>query len=103
MPTRNVNLTDHFDRFVQSRIRSGRFSNASEVVREGLRLLEQRDSEDRARIEALRSASSQGFAELDRGEGVTFETGREFSAFVDRLQGQAGAATAPRRISRKRA
>ena len=43
MPTRNVNLTDHFDNFIQARIKSGRFSNASEVVREGLRLLEQRE------------------------------------------------------------
>ena len=41
MPTRNVNLTNHLDRFIQARINSGRFSNASEVVREGLRLLEQ--------------------------------------------------------------
>ena len=35
MPTGNVNLTDHFDRFIKTGITSGRFSNASEVVREG--------------------------------------------------------------------
>ncbi len=45
MPTRNVNLTEHFDRFIETGITSGRFSNASEVVREGLRLLEQREQE----------------------------------------------------------
>ena len=39
MPTRNVNLTEHFDRFIETGVSSGRFSNASEVVREGLRLL----------------------------------------------------------------
>ena len=39
MPTRNVNLTDHFDRFIEDEVTSGRFSNASEMVREGLRLL----------------------------------------------------------------
>jgi antitoxin ParD1/3/4 len=38
MPTRNVNLIDHFDSFIEKRVNSGRFSNASEVVREGLRL-----------------------------------------------------------------
>ena len=43
MPTGNVNLTEHFDRFIEAGITSGRFSNASEVVREGLRLLEQRE------------------------------------------------------------
>jgi len=51
MPTRNVNLTEHFDRFIEAGVESGRFSNASEVVREGLRLLEQREKEDRAKIE----------------------------------------------------
>ena len=33
MPTRNVNLTEHFDRFIETGVTSGRFSNASEVVR----------------------------------------------------------------------
>ena len=42
MPTRNINLTDHFDRFIEAEVGAGRFGNASEVVRDGLRLLEQR-------------------------------------------------------------
>ena len=57
MPTRKVNLTDHFDRFIESGITSGRFSNASEVVREGLRLLEQREQEDQAKLEWPRLAA----------------------------------------------
>jgi len=40
MPTRNINLTDHFDRFVQRQIDIGQYKNASEVLRAGLRLLE---------------------------------------------------------------
>ena len=47
MPTRNVNLTEHFDHFIETGITSGRFGNASEVVREGLRLLEQSERETR--------------------------------------------------------
>ena len=47
MSTGNVNLTEHLDRFIEAGVTS-RFSNASEVVREGLRLLEQRDQQDRA-------------------------------------------------------
>ena len=58
MPTRNVNLTEHFDRFIETGITSGRFSNASEVVREGLRLLEQHEQEDRAKVEWLRGGGS---------------------------------------------
>ena len=51
MPTRNVNLTEHFDRFIETGVTSGRFGNASEVVREGLRLLEQREQEHKAELE----------------------------------------------------
>ncbi|MGP8187636.1 MAG: type II toxin-antitoxin system ParD family antitoxin [Terracidiphilus sp.] len=56
MPTRNINLTPQMHRFVDAKIRSGRFANASEVVRAGLRALEQGEKEDRAKLEALRSA-----------------------------------------------
>ena len=61
MPTRNVNLTEHLDRFIEAGITSGRFSDASDVVREGLRLLEQREREDKARLEWLRGAAKEGF------------------------------------------
>ena len=41
MPTKNINLTEHYSEFVEHLIASGRYKNASEVLREGLRLLEQ--------------------------------------------------------------
>jgi len=56
MPTRNINLTPQMHRFVDSKIKSGRYANASEVVRAGLRALEQGEKEDRAKLEALRAA-----------------------------------------------
>ena len=40
MPTRNVNLTDDLDRFVVAKVASGRYVNASNVVRDALRALE---------------------------------------------------------------
>ncbi len=40
MPTRNINLTDHFDNFIEQAVAAGRFGNASEAVRAGLNLLE---------------------------------------------------------------
>ncbi len=83
MPTRNVNLTPHLDQFVESGITSGRFSNASEVVREALRLLEQREAEDKARVEWLRSAAEEAFASLDRGEGMEFESVDDLTKFID--------------------
>lgn len=85
MPTRNVNLTSHLDRFVERRVRSGRFSNASEVVREGLRLLEQREQEDQAKLAWLRTAARDAFAEIDRGEGIEFASIDHFDNYIDRL------------------
>ena len=53
MPTRNVNLTDELDRLVDDEVRSGRFQNASEVVRAGLRLFERQRDEQAARLAVL--------------------------------------------------
>lgn len=60
MPTRNINLTPKMDKFVASRIRNGEYANASEVLRAGLRALEQDEQEDLARLEALRTAIQAG-------------------------------------------
>jgi antitoxin ParD1/3/4 len=60
MPTRNVNLTPKMDKYVDARIRNGRYANASEVIRAGLRALEQGEKEDRARLEVIREAVAAG-------------------------------------------
>ena len=85
MPTRNVNRTEHLDRFIEAGITSGRFSNASEVVREGLRLLEHREQEDKAKLAWLRAAAKEGFDQLDRGEGIGFESMDDLAAYIDRM------------------
>jgi antitoxin ParD1/3/4 len=89
MPTRNVNLTEHFDRFVEAGITSGRFSNASEVVREGLRLLEQREQEDKAKLEWLRAAVEEGFDDIERGDYVTLRSDRDITDFMRQLRKEA--------------
>jgi len=85
MATRNVSLTEHWDRFIDSGIESGRFSNASEVVREGLRLLEQRELRDQAKLEWLRGAVKKGVDQLDRGEGIDFDTMDDLCGYIDRI------------------
>jgi antitoxin ParD1/3/4 len=62
MPTRNVNLTDELDRFVLKKVKSGRYENASEVVRAALRTLEREDQEYEAKLTALRAAIDEGDA-----------------------------------------
>jgi len=67
MPTRNISLTDHFDRFVEQSVSSGQYLNASEVVREGLRLLERKAEEDRLKLERLRDAVAVGLRDIEQG------------------------------------
>jgi antitoxin ParD1/3/4 len=74
MPTRNVVLTPHQASFIEQLVTSGQYQNASEVLREGLRLVEQREAEARARLVALREAASIGIADFDAGRFHTFES-----------------------------
>ena len=74
MPTRNIVLTDHQAHFVEQLVRSGRYQNASEVLREGLRLVESRETEAAARLAALREAAQAGIADIEAGRCRSFET-----------------------------
>jgi antitoxin ParD1/3/4 len=62
MPTRNVNLTQELDSFVLARVESGRFENASEVVRAALRTLEREERVFETKLGALRAAIAEGDA-----------------------------------------
>ncbi|KAB2874879.1 MAG: type II toxin-antitoxin system ParD family antitoxin [Bauldia sp.] len=96
MPTRNVNLTDHYDRFIADAIDSGRYRNASEVMRAGLRLLEQQTQESQQRLAALRSLAAEGLDELDQGRGIEIDGERQLRAFISRI-GRRAATAAKRR------
>jgi antitoxin ParD1/3/4 len=97
MPTRNVSLTEHFDEFIAAGIESGRFSNVSEVVCEGLRLLEQKGQEDEAKIEWLRAAAKEGFDALDRGDYTALNSGEELDAFLEQIHKEVSAELAKER------
>jgi antitoxin ParD1/3/4 len=56
MPTRNVNLTTELNSFIVYLVRTGRYENASEVVRDGLRILERAE---RQRMATIRAASNE--------------------------------------------
>jgi antitoxin ParD1/3/4 len=76
MPTRNVNLTDELDRFVVAKVESGRYENASEVVRAGLRSLEREEQRHEAKLAVLRAAIDAGDAS-GIADGNVFERVRE--------------------------
>ncbi len=78
--TLNVSLTPELGRFIESRLRSGKYQTASEVVREALRLLESRGREPVAGVEELRTEIELGLDQLRRGEAV------DGDEFFDALQ-----------------
>ena len=67
MPTRNVVLSQHQHELVEELVRSGRYQNASEVLRAGLRLLEREQANEDARTAVLREAAEQGWSDLASG------------------------------------
>lgn len=66
MPT-SVALGSHFEEFIKKQLESGRFNNVSEVVRAGLRLLEDEEKLRQIRHEGLRSAIQEGLDSDDAG------------------------------------
>ncbi|MGO1545114.1 MAG: type II toxin-antitoxin system ParD family antitoxin [Gulosibacter sp.] len=73
MATRNVVLSQHQHEFVEEMVRSGRYQNASEVLRDGLRLIERRELEDAAKLAALRDAADKGWKDIDNGHFADVE------------------------------
>jgi antitoxin ParD1/3/4 len=67
----SVSLGDHFTRFIERQLAEGRYNSASDVVRAGLRLLE----EEEAKLAALRAA-------LVEGEESGRSTPFDFEAFI---------------------
>lgn len=86
MQTLYVKLAQRQLKFVRRSVETGRYQNASEVVRAGLRLLEQQEAEDKARLKVLRRVAMDAFDALDEGRYTTFtpETLDQFFDGVDR-------------------
>ena len=76
----NVSLTPQLETLVSDRVESGRYNSASEVVREALRLLQERDEVREVQLQGLRSKIAEGLDSLDRGDWVDGEE------FFQRLQ-----------------
>lgn len=74
----NVSLTPELEKLVLDKVGSGRYHSASEVIREGLRLLQEKDELHMIRLQELRNQVAAGLGQLDRGEGVSGE-----KAFTD--------------------
>lgn len=76
----NVSLTPELDKFIADKVASGRYTSASEVVREALRLLEEHEKSRAARLEEFNRELQRRIDAADRGELV------EPQAVWDRLE-----------------
>jgi antitoxin ParD1/3/4 len=89
MPTNtrqlNVSITPHFSKFIRDKVKTGRYSNASEVVREALRRLEQEEmiTEQSAIVDPdnVRDAVRQGFASIERGDFIEIQSREDLQRF----------------------
>jgi antitoxin ParD1/3/4 len=89
MPTRNVVITNHYAAMIERLVDCGEYQNASEVLREGLRLLEQRDEERRAKLAALREAAKIGFEAIDMGRYRDLDSSEELREHLQLLAREA--------------
>jgi antitoxin ParD1/3/4 len=87
MPT-SVALTPHFEKLTKSLVASGEYNNVSEVVREGLRMVEERRKLQKAKLKRLKDAIQIGQDALDRGEYVEIRSDEELDAFFDQIAQQ---------------
>jgi len=82
MPTRNVVLTARHEQIIEALVASGRYQNASEVLREGLRLLEDREAREVAKLAALREAVRVGEADFEAGRYQEFENADALARYL---------------------
>ncbi len=68
MPTRNVSLTAEQDAFVERLVKEGEYQNASEAIRDAIRLFQRQRREDTLKLKALRIQIKAGADELERGD-----------------------------------
>lgn len=84
MPTQNVNISEQQAAFIQASIAAGQFCNASEVMRAGLRALEQKMREDELKLKNLRRLVAEGDKDFENGRYVAIEY-NQIDAFLDKL------------------
>jgi antitoxin ParD1/3/4 len=89
MPTRNVVLTQENQTMIESLVQSGRYQNASEVLRDGLRLVERREAEEEAKLIALRQAAGIGITALENGNSLHFSSALDLRTHLQKVGAKA--------------
>ena len=67
-------IGEHFEQFIKNQLESGRYNSASEIIRDALRLMEEREQLRQIQLDQLRQQIQAG---IDSGEGIPAETVRK--------------------------
>ena len=89
MPTRNVSLTAEQDAFVERVVKAGEYQNASEAIRDALRVLQQKRREDALKLRALRAQIKAGLEALERGDFTEVADG-DLDGYLEKLTAKPG-------------
>jgi antitoxin ParD1/3/4 len=89
MPTRNVVITRQQSELIDRLVKEGRYQNASEVLRDGLRLIKSRDAAEREKLRVLREAAQVGIDDMEAGRYSTFRTSEELRGHLKSLANEA--------------
>ena len=92
MPIQTVELAEEQAEFIRQSIHDGRYTNASDVVRAGLRLLELHDQNSRLKLDALGHLATEAFDQIDRGECEIVESD-EIDSFLNKMAAKSRAVT----------
>lgn len=98
MPTRNVDLTDRFNQFVDAQVASGRYQDVSEVMRAGLSLLEQQTAEDDRKLMVLKALADDAMSLVRRGQGIPWNDPEELKSLFDEISQRATASVDSQRL-----
>lgn len=97
----NVSLTPELEKYIQKQVVSERYQTASEVVRQAIRMMQQAEVYDQARLEALRQDIRTGLDQIDRGEYIEISNEKDQQALLQRItrEGRARLAAKQKRRS----
>jgi putative addiction module CopG family antidote len=85
MPT-SVALTPHFESYTKHLVATGRYNNVSEVIRDSLRLHEEKLKQEDTRLKALLGAVQLGMDDFDAGRVVSFSSAKQFGAHLKAMR-----------------
>ena len=86
METQTIELSERESEFVRRSVLEGRYKDPNEVVEAGLRLLEEREEEERLQLERLRAEVQKGMDDLEAGRYTEVNSPEELQALFDKVK-----------------